>query len=592
MRSPLIASILIAFAAAIAPAGQSKDTAVLSGAVVTDTATPRPVRRATVRLSGAGATTRLVGTDDEGKFRFEALPAGTFTLSATKPGFVPTFHGSKRPGRGPGVRIAIADGARVDVTVRIVPGAAITGLVTDALGRPAPAIPVAVVAVRAGDAAPARATTDDRGIYRIYGLAPGEYLVSALPRLMTATARGTVPAEPIAITDEEVQWATRAMEGRAPARAAPMPAPGRPVAYAPVYYPGTNDAAAAARVPVGVGEERGGIDMSLRIVPMSRIAGSLMDAGGQPLTIAASVALYPRRREQISAADTLVSSGALVLPRATVSGSRFSIPGVAPGEYTLLARTGGSRGRVGAPPAAPSLWSVTDLFVDGFDQADLVLNLVPGLKLTGAIAFDGSTLTPPADLSKVELSLAAAGTPFGTASTPRAIVEPGGAFRFSSIPPGFYTLKAVPPAAPSGGKWTLKSAMAKGGRDLSDGRFEVKSGGDDVEGVVITFTDRPSEISGRLLDATGAVTRYSIVVFPADKSQWLPDSRRIRATPPSTDGSFSVLGLPPGEYAMAAAEDVDPDDLADPAFLSRLFASSLRVTLADGESKTQNLRLR
>jgi hypothetical protein len=591
MRSRLIASILIVFAAAMAPAGQSKNTAVLSGRVVTDTDAPRPVRRATVRLAGAGTTTRLVGTDDEGKFRFEALPAGTFTLSATKPGYVPTFHGSKHPGRGPGVRIAVADGGRVDVTVRIVPGAAITGLVADALGRPAPAIPVAAVAVRAGDAAPARTTTDDRGIYRIYGLAPGEYLVSALPRLMVASARGTVPAEPIAVTDEEVQWARRAIEGRAPGQGPPMPAPGRAVAYAPVYYPGTTDAAAAARVSVGVGEERGGIDMALRVVPMSRIAGSLMDAGGQPLAVSAAVSLHPRRREQASAADTLVSSGALALPRAAVSGSTFSIAGVAPGEYTLFARTGGSRGRVGAPPPGESLWSVTDLLVDGFDQTDLALHLLPGLKLTGSIAFERSTLAPPADLSGMELSLAASGTPLGTASAPRAVVEPAGAFRFSSIPPGFYTLKAAPPAA-SGGRWTLKSAMVKGGRDLSDGRFEVKSGAEDVEGVVITFTDRPSEISGRLLDAAGAATRYSIVVFPADTSQWLPDSRRIRATPPSTDGSFSIVGLPPGEYAMAATEDADPADLADAAFLSQLLASSFRLTLAEGERKRQDLRLR
>ena len=80
-------------------------------------------------------------------------------------------------------------------------------------------------------------------------------------------------------------------------------------------------------------------------------------------------------------------------------------------------------------------------------------------------------------------------------------------------------------------------------------------------------------------------------MFTVDRSLWLPHARRIRSTTPATDGSFSVAGLPAGEYAIAAAEDVEASDLADPAFLSQLLASAYRVTLAEAEKKTQNLRI-
>src|SRR3982751_1387554 len=164
MRITVAASILLTLIAAWTPL-QRADTGVLQGLVITNTPAPRPVRRATVRLSGAGPTTRLVGTDDEGRFLFDGLPAGSFTLSVTKPGYVQTFYGSKHPGRGPGLLIALAAGGGAGVPVKILPGAAITGVLTDVAGRPAPSVPVMAVALRATPATPpASATTDDRGV--------------------------------------------------------------------------------------------------------------------------------------------------------------------------------------------------------------------------------------------------------------------------------------------------------------------------------------------------------------------------------------------------------------------------------------------
>jgi hypothetical protein len=599
MRAALIASIVVAIvAAAVAAAGtQTRDTgipqvgtvalsgtAVLSGVLMTDSPAPRPVRRATIRLSGAaGTSTRLVGTDDEGTFVFDALPASSFTVSATKPGFVETFYGSKHPGRGPGVPVAVAGGQHVKISLKILPGAVITGAITDSRGNPAPNVSVAIIGIgpQGASSAPTRGVTDDRGVYRIFGLAPGDYLVSAVPHLGTGAGGRGRASDITGVTDAEVQWARSASAaGRA---AAPIPLTGRVVDYVPVYYPGTTDARAAAAVSVTAGEERSGIGLALQVVTTARIAGTLVDASGQAVT-SATVSLVPRRRDPASPAEALVSSGALTLPRATVSATGFSIAGVAPGEYTIVGRSG-SGGRSAAPPPGAVLWGATDLTVDGRDETDLVLHLLAAVKLSGTIVFEHSLLTPPDDMSTIDLSLEA----LGSASAPRAAVSPSGSFQFSSIVPGVYTFKATPPGAAAGSRWTLKSAMLHG-RDLADGAFEIKPG-DDGTGLVITLTDHAAEISGRLVDAGGVpITRYSIIVFPADRALWLPNARRIRSARPATDGTFTVAGLPAGDYAIAAAEDVDATDLADPAFLARLLASSYKVTLADGEKKRHDLR--
>lgn len=597
MRSNLIAAVaLVGTCTTVAVAGwRSGNTSVVSGVIVTDTASPQPVRRATVRLTGdAGTSGRLAGTDDNGRFSFEGLPVGTYLLSATKPGYVEVFHGSKHPGRGPGVPIAVGDGQRVDVTVRILPGAAITGSITDAHGNPAAGVPVAAVETRPGSGgalAPVRATTDDQGTYRLFGLAPGEYLISASPQLVPAPdGRGTSSGGAVPLTSfAELQWARNRGVGTG---GAPPPPPGRVVAYAPVFFPGTTNASEAAVVRVQSGEERTGVGMTLQLVPMSRIAGTLVDPNGNAVTVA-TVALYPRRRAQPSPADMLVSSDALVLPRATVSAAGFVFTGVAPGEYTLVARTGSGQRGAAPPPNATApvtLWNVTDLVVDGSDRSDLALRLQRGLTLEGRIDFERTMLVPPTDYP-VEVSLVAL-NPIPGVAVPRA-VRKNDWFTFSSIPPGLYVVRAnLITAVSSRGDWVLKSAVVNR-RDLADRPIESNATGEEIRTAVVTLSDRVSEISGRLLDSENQpVTRYWIAVFATDKSLWLPTARRIQSVQPATDGSFSVKGLPAGEYAIVAVGDTAPGDLGDPAVLEQLLASAFKLTLADGEKKRQDLRVK
>jgi hypothetical protein len=130
-----------------------------------------------------------------------------------------------------------------------------------------------------------------------------------------------------------------------------------------------------------------------------------------------------------------------------------------------------------------------------------------------------------------------------------------------------------------------------GGRDSLD--FPLVVGpGTNINDAVLTFADRSTELSGTLQDATGAATSdYSIIVFPASKEYWQPQSRRIQSVRPGTDGRYTVRNLPAGSYMLVAVTDVEPGEWFDPDFLEQLAAASMRITLSDGEKKTQDLRL-
>lgn len=575
-------------------AATSGGSGILLGIVVTDAADPQPVRRATVHLSGTGTIPRLVGTDDLGRFMFDALPAGRYTIAVSKPGFVPAFHGSTRPGVGPGVPVAVTPNDAVDVSIRLLPGSVITGSVTDVRGLAATGVTVAAIDTRpvAGTTpVPVRAVTDDRGIYRIFGLAPGDYLVSALPQLTPAPGgrSGQSPGAVAAVTDADVQWARSAatgITGGSGATGGPS-SPGPPVAYAPVYYPGTTDAAGAVSVRVTSGTEHGGIDLPLRVVRLARLAGTLIDERGQPLT-SATVLLVPKRGDQPSAVDALAASGALALPRAIVSASSFAFSGVAPGQYTLVARTGsGQRGMAAAEAAAATLWSVTDITIDGVDRDNLALRLLPGVAVTGRVVFEGGAVAP-AEPAALNLSFVATNPLPGVAATYRAAVQPGGTFRVPSLAPGSYLVRSDTAADAT---WLLKSAMANG-RDLADHPFVAANDGAEVADVVVTFTVRLGELTGRLIDVTDRpVTLYSIVVFSTDQALWQPGARRIRVIRPATDGSFAAGGLPAGEYAIVAIADAEGVQVHDAAFLTGLLPSAVRVALAEGESRRQDFRV-
>jgi protocatechuate 3,4-dioxygenase beta subunit len=562
--------------------GPPAGTGVISGVILSMDATPRPIRRATVSLAGAALLGgRTVITDDTGRFVFTAVPAGRYTLQASKPAHIFAVYGAPRPG-GSGTAITLADGQRMtDVTLKLARGAVIAGTIRDEHGQPASGVTVEAERTQNTATGPRRlqsgsATTDDRGHYRIFGLNAGEYFIKTSPRLFTgANAQPTRQAD--------LDFGAAALKGRAASPAPPTP-PRRPsVGLATVFYPGTTMADAAQKIVVAAGEERTGIDMALQLVPTVWVDGTVSNPAG-PLPSNLEI-----RLTAIDAVNVSADFYAL-LPQRPGPNGEFSFSGVAPGLYVASAVT--SLGGRGAAPAT-SLWATAEVQVQGSDVHGVALSLQPGMAISGRVQFDGTTGKPPADLTTVRVSLQPVLTGSQIAVGPLSIpVSADGTFTTRGVMPGKYRLSALVSggaAATGGVAWTTRSAMV-GGVDALDLPFEVR-GGSDVAGVELTFTDRTIELTGTLTDAAGKpAPEHFLIAFAADRNLWgVP--RRVTQARPSTDGRFTIRALRPGDYFLAAVTDLDPGAITDPELLEGLVASAIKITLAEGDKKVQDIRI-
>jgi protocatechuate 3,4-dioxygenase beta subunit len=592
----------------------------------------QPARRARVNLSGGSEVGggRNTTTDDMGRFAFSALPEGRFNLSASKPGHIAGSYGQRQPGR-PGTPIQLADGQRLQVQLQITKGGVITGTVLDENAEALPGTPVRALRyvmqsgvrtlVSAGNGA-----TDDRGVYRIYGLQPGEYIVFATPRNANNQGLESRQVELQQLVQQsEVMARMEAVEARA-AQAlaeritqlrASIPAPvggdDAVTGYAPVYYPGTTAASSAATVAVGPGEEKGSIDFQYQVVPIARIDG---------IVASAATATQVPSNIQVSLVNTGfavpgISPGSA---RADAQGA-FRISNVPPGQYTLIARaTIGGAGREGAPPGREGgpggrgpitggrgeflagrgravgpagadqirLWATADVTVDGRNVSNVVLTLQPGMSVSGRIAFEGAA-QPPADLTRLRIQFMPVATPGAPGEISNAApgrVDADGRFTISSVVPGRYRLTA----SGAGTGWFLGSATIEG-QDSLDFPVEVKPN-HNINGAVVTFDDRQSELTGTIVNERAQpVPDYTLIVYPADQRFWTPQSRRIQSARPATDGRYSFRNLPAGDYRLVPVYDPEPGSWFDPAFLQQLETASVRVSIADGEKKEQHLRV-
>jgi hypothetical protein len=566
---------------------------VVSGTVVNDAIPAQPVRRAIVTLSGAGLVpTRSAITDDEGRFTLERLPAGRFHLSAARSGFITSGYGAKRPGR-PGTAIAVGAGVRVDdLRVRIWRGAAVAGVVRDEFGVPAPGIPVFAVPARlTSGVAPTLsndgATTDDRGQFRIFGLEPGVYAVAARPA-------GGVGASMTARTEAETDAVFARLRSRAPSAGAVADPPASgPFTYAPVYYPGTANVSSATPITLAAGQVVEGLDFPLERVATAVVEGVVIRPDGTPAS-GAQVQLA-----LVEPPGRFPSDEPVFLDTQSGPDGRFRISSVTPGDYRLIARTpatpptpGPDTGRFFVS-TGPSVWATADVRMVGSDVTGLVLPLAPGRSITGRLVFKGSAdaptsstplyarLTPVTGISRSSVIRT-------LASGWSALIKPDGSFVLEGVAPGRFRFSLTGPAL-TNSTWVPQSALV-GDVDVFDGLVDTTSLPDGE--LVVTYTDVSSGLSGLLQTSDGSpFSDVFVIAYSTNTSHWGPHARRVRAVRPGVDGRYEMTGLPPGEYYLGAVTDVDEDEWHDPAFLTDLIASSLTLTIKDGEQKTQNLRI-
>ena len=304
-------------------------------------------------------------------------------------------------------------------------------------------------------------------MYRAYGLAPGEYVVAA----STSAPRADRITYPSAAAIDALLRGLPSRSGSA-ARATDDTA----IAYAPVFYPGTPVAQDAARIRVAAGETREGLDFAFDPVRTARLQGRLVMEDGTPIpAIRLSLdAVGPPLPVFLS-----LSLGSQQSPDGT-----FAFWNVTPGHYVLFAS--------GTPGNAPfdsssgrsfyggaemgALWAMTEIDVNGIDIGNITLTMKRALKFSGRVAFDGVSLAPPGDPTRISVSLTRVetagflvspdGLPADGQSPRPAAVDAAGMFTITGVAPGKYAAWAFAPNAPG---WTLRSAMVSG-RDILDSR--------------------------------------------------------------------------------------------------------------------------
>jgi hypothetical protein len=571
----------------------------------------------------AGQITAM--TNARGQFLFHDLPAGSYTLTVRAPGYLAGAYGQRRP-QGSSRRVAVADGQQtLDADVRLWKTAAITGAVLDELGEP-----VVQVNVRALRRTFARgrprwsqtttATTDDRGIYRLAGLMPGDYVV-AMPSSVASVPASTADAYWQAAGSEDqasrttlsqivssgaISAASGVWSGNQRVRdvsGPPLPPSADPNAplfiYPRTFYPATENQDDASIVTVSSGEERQAIDLRIRPVRTFRVSGIVTGPTGPTpnarltLSPASASSVQPMSAyADVGMADTAFTTSTT----ATDASGQFTFVGAPPGEYILRAMVAPQRGgqivivdgvvtSVSAPPAGTAsvdpLSAELSVGVADRDVTGLTLTMQPGASVSGTIVFASGT-TPPttADLTRARISLTetVGQTRIGGDSrTP----DTRGHFELAPAPRGTYAFSIALPT------WTIKSVRI-GGKEIGDGLFSLTT---DVDDVVVTLTNRLAGLAGTV-QRSGVDA--AVAIFPADFQNWIASgmsSSRARLVDADKNGTFDVDGLVGGDYAVAAIDASTSVDLQNPADIEALARIATRVTLGDGDRKTLSLAI-
>src|SRR5215467_3981671 len=374
-------------------------TAIIRGHVF-DGATGQPLRKAQIRASSPELReNRLATTDANGAYEFKDLAAGRYSLNANKGSYVGLSYGQTRPFE-PGKLIEVHNAQLLDkVDFSLPHGAVITGRVVDEFGEPI--ADVQVGAMRALYAQGRRqltmagrgSQTNDIGEFRIYGLPPGQYVISATYRAIN-----------IGINEVSNDRS----------------------GYAPTYYPSTSNSAEAQRITVGVGQKVSDLTIALSPTRMARVSGTAVDSEGKPVSNGILMMIQTNGGGILN-----LTTGGQLRPDGT-----FVIGNVAPGDYTLRAMPASGLGGALTPELVQ-----TDLSVAGEDINDVRLVGINPSKVTGRIIPAPSQASNP-NFSAIQLVAAPfVPQPLGGGGPNR--VNDDGTFEMS-VPPGKANIRMNP----------------------------------------------------------------------------------------------------------------------------------------------------
>jgi hypothetical protein len=466
------------------------------------------------------------------------IEPGSYLLSAERTGFLRASYGARSLNQR-SVTLHLNRGQTLrSLDFRLTPHGVVSGRVVDEDGDPVMNARLQLLRIRYSQGRKqlepfsnwSNISTNDLGEYRIFGLAPGRYVLAANYHT-TASAQQSIDRSASPRNNED---------------------------YLPTYYPGTADADAAILFEVVAGAEVRGIDVKLVKAHTVSVRGHVTNAVLPGHEINISLAPGNSHRggfsRQVSGAD---SSG------------RFEIRSVVPGSYLLQATI--SDGETFYRTRQPI--EVRDQDVD-----NLNLTISLGVALAGRVRVEGDS---KGELASVTFNLISPDTNVGGYAP---LKKEDQSFRFDNLSAGHYDLRGNLPdgyyvkAARLGDVDVLASGLDISGGFPASLEVVLSSNAGQVAGVVQNpDSQQPAPFS-------------AVVLVPQEKErrdqEWY-----YKMVTADRSGSFTLKSVAPGEYKLYAWDEIEDGAYMDPEFMKPFESKGESVSVQESSQLSEHLTL-
>jgi hypothetical protein len=499
-----------------------------------------PLPSSTIRLQSIEDHTRTFTgiTDLGGRFEIKGIDAGRYRLRVVRNGYVTQEYGQRTPDDA-GAVLGLSPGQDLkDLLFRLLPAAVISGRVQNENGDLLPWVRVS--ALRATYLRGKRAlnseitvVTNDLGEYRLFGLRPGRYFVSAIYK----------PGQRLEAGEDDEDAADAGKSG-----------------YVPTYYPNSTDPAKGVAITIRTGDEISSTDFQLEPTTVYSIRGHVNNFGAR--RNAANVILALESRSTGLGWSVPTRQSLVDKPDGT-----FEVQNVLPGAYTLTASWFDEGRRYQARQAVD---------ITSIDAEGLQLSLSPGMDIRGIVSWDPK---PSLDRDSLTVSMRAVGTAFQYGAQARVVAN--GTFLLRDVSEGLYRIATFGQSQDC----YLKS-IRYAGMEVSDDEFNVIRGTQAT--LEVTISSRGAHVQGMVKNADGlpaAGVRVVLVPEEAHRNEF----HLFKQTTTDPYGRFDIHGIAPGDYKLFSWEQVEQSVWEDPEFLKPFESKGESISLQEGEAKSTEL---
>jgi hypothetical protein len=511
--------------------------------VVLQKGNSEPVRKAIIVLTWHGnpRSWATAMSDGAGRFKFEDLPGGKYSIQASKEGAGMATYGGESM-RQMFEYVTLADGQRrTDIVLRMIRPAYVSGTVLDEQGDPVIGANVALwmeayprglrEIIQQGNA-----RSNDRGEYRVPVNDAGRFYLSA--------------------GDENQGFRFGGVQGQ------------REV-YARQFYGGTTDWKRATPVTVAPGDQIQGIDLHLSPLRSFMLRGRIAGVPEPPLP-ADEAAPVGRQPAFVNVQLAAISeSGQVQNSFGAGAGPpdyKFEFQNITPGRYRLSANMQPTHqpGRSAIP--AKTYWAAQKLDLVG-DPGEITIAMAPAVDIKGQVRTEGG------GFEKNEFKVALT-SPDAQSQPIFAKTGAEGRFTLEQVPPGIWDIGVEP--IPQGG--FIKS-MRFGKQDVLTEDMEIGASSDSP--LIVVMSSRGGKIDGEILDS-GVAGHRAFLVLLAPSGRFRNVMSFFNIVQSDSEGKFKMRGITPGTYKLLAFQEAPPGDPRNPDLIERLAGKTIEIV--EGET--------